>query len=95
LKDLADGRYLEQNATPHWRHAYIDYAACDRQICVIAARIGGTAVKDTDEDEDHGPTARVKIKAGRPRPSESGLRRQFVAPPHVSLPSLLFSVGET
>ncbi|OXC70750.1 hypothetical protein AYX13_00732 [Cryptococcus neoformans] len=63
------GRYLQENLTPEWKRAYIDYRACKKLIKVIAARLG--QIKEQEDvdgggsssgpDDDHGPSApRIK-----------------------------------
>lgn len=60
-------RYLEDNLTPEWKRAYIDYRACKKSIKVIANRLAAGDVdaaeqihKEVDkssDDEDAGPSA--------------------------------------
>lgn len=59
--------YLEENLTPEWKRAYIDYRACKKAIKVIARRLGqakdGASGEDeghSSADEDHGPSAQPK-----------------------------------
>lgn len=67
-----DVRYLEENLTPEWRRAYIDYRACKKSIKVVANRLGqtgdrarhgeqsGNGSPDSSDDNDHGPSAPAK-----------------------------------
>ncbi|WVQ74177.1 hypothetical protein IAR50_003771 [Cryptococcus sp. DSM 104548] len=58
------GRYLQENLTPEWKRAYIDYRACKKSIKVIAARMGhvkeeveGDQGDSSGPDDDYGPSA--------------------------------------
>ncbi|WVQ84502.1 hypothetical protein IAT38_006654 [Cryptococcus sp. DSM 104549] len=58
------GRYLQENLTPEWKRAYIDYRGCKKAIKVVAARLGqvkeGKEDDDRDSsgaDDDNGPSA--------------------------------------
>ncbi|WVO14281.1 hypothetical protein L204_101913 [Cryptococcus depauperatus] len=63
--------YLQENQTPEWKRAYIDYGACKKAINVVATRLGQAKEKegkDEDDggsssgpDDDNGPTAPPKI----------------------------------
>jgi hypothetical protein len=71
----ADSRYLEENLTPEWRRAYIDYKGCKKRIKIIDARlrsrgspqiapdgvkVNESANDSSDNDGDHGPAAPPK-----------------------------------
>ncbi|WOO82310.1 Xenotropic and polytropic retrovirus receptor 1 [Vanrija pseudolonga] len=67
------GQYLNDNATPEWKRAYIDYRACKKQIKRITARLEqadpeAADAGDSSGDDDHGPS---KPKGQRP-PSTPG-----------------------
>ncbi|ODN94664.1 hypothetical protein L198_04805 [Cryptococcus wingfieldii CBS 7118] len=60
-------RYLQENLTPEWKRAYIDYRACKKSIKVIAARMGhiqeegeGDQGDSSGPDDDYGPSAPPK-----------------------------------
>ncbi|KAL1412764.1 Xenotropic and polytropic retrovirus receptor 1 [Vanrija albida] len=69
------GQYLNDNATPEWKRAYIDYRACKKQIKRITARLEQNDPEADEDgnrsssgDDDHGPS---KAKGARP-PSTPG-----------------------
>ncbi|KIR53486.1 hypothetical protein I315_04079 [Cryptococcus gattii Ru294] len=65
IKRVFLGSYLQENLTPEWKRAYIDYRACKKSIKVVAARLG--QIKEQEDvdgggsssgpDDDHGPSA--------------------------------------
>ncbi|TXT12915.1 hypothetical protein VHUM_01316 [Vanrija humicola] len=69
------GQYLNDNATPEWKRAYIDYRACKKQIKRIVARLeqndpaaaDAADAADSSGDDDHGPS-----KAKQRPPSTPG-----------------------
>ncbi|EIW72108.1 hypothetical protein TREMEDRAFT_70627 [Tremella mesenterica DSM 1558] len=71
-------RYLDENSTPEWKRAYIDYRACKKAIKVIARRLGqersrikngeqpdkGSGSHESSDDVDHGPSAPPRSSKG-------------------------------
>lgn len=72
----ADRRYLEENATPEWKRAYIDYRGAKKAIKRAVASRENQAVDENNdfssEDEDNGPSAKPKTPAS---PGGSALSR--------------------
>ncbi|KIR29217.1 hypothetical protein I309_01804 [Cryptococcus deuterogattii LA55] len=81
------GRYLQENLTPEWKRAYIDYRACKKSIKVVAARLG--QVKEQEDvdgggsssgpDDDHGPSAPQLKSPDTLRGSKGSLRDRLGA----------------
>lgn len=68
-------RYLNENLTPEWKRAYLDYRTCKKHIKLIARRLareaGNLDVKpeevdgnDSSADEDYGPSAPPRKSPG-------------------------------
>lgn len=59
-----DIRYLDENATPEWKRAYIDYRGAKKAIKRAAASLQNEAVEENNDfssdDEDHGPSAKPR-----------------------------------
>lgn len=50
-------RYLDENATPEWKRAYIDYRACKKQIKKISQRLANIPDPPAERIEDDGDGA--------------------------------------
>lgn len=76
LTELTDIRYLEENATPEWKRAYIDYRGAKKAIKRAVASRESQAVDEindlSSEDEDNGPSAKPKTPTS---PGGSALSR--------------------
>lgn len=74
--NIADTRYLDENATPEWKRAYIDYRGAKKAIKRAVASRENQAVDENNdfssEDEDNGPSAKPRAPGS---PGGSALSR--------------------
>lgn len=89
MHELTFGRYLEDNLTPEWKRAYLDYRACKKSIKIIANRLAAgnpdTAREikeeiDKSSDDDVGPSAIPKKSPVVSMSSKGGSGRSPLSP---------------
>lgn len=81
-RTLLMNRYLEENATPEWKRAYINYRAVKKVIKRISLRLSkdpdpeahsaAESDKSSSGNEDHGPTRERRRNESSPAVSTPG-----------------------